>query len=258
MQPEVEEVLAPAVACLFYDGLSAWHLGEIASSRASIAGAISLAKELNDIHALAAALHFAGFIGHFERNPAEVERVASELIELSTRQVFSFWLAGGKVLRGWARSASGNCVEGLAWIEEGMADWRTTGSRLVVPYWLALKAEVLHVGDRIPEALETILEAEALVDASGEYWWRAELYRLRGIFLAAMGADETQIEASFRAAIMIAKEQKSVSLEKRAAATHAEYRRQKASGLKDVDSDYLSADPLLSHSICKTQQGRST
>jgi hypothetical protein len=41
-----------------------------------------------------------------------------------------------------------------------------------------------------------------------------------------LGADETQIEASFCAAIRIAKEQKSVALEKRAEAT---YRRQKAS-----------------------------
>ena len=46
-----------------------------------------------------------------------------------------------------------------------------------------------------------------------------------------MGADETQIEASFCEAIRIAKEQKSISLEKRAEATYAEYRRQKASGL---------------------------
>jgi len=41
-----------------------------------------------------------------------------------------------------------------------------------------------------------------------------ELRRLRGVFLAAMGADEAQIKASFCAAIRIAKEQKSVSLEK--------------------------------------------
>jgi hypothetical protein len=56
------------------------------------------------------------------------------------------------------------------------------------------------------------------------------LHRLCGVFLAAIGADETQIEASFCEAIRIAKEQKSVSLEKRAEATYAEYRRQKASG----------------------------
>jgi hypothetical protein len=50
------------------------------------------------------------------------------------------------------------------------------------------------------------------------------------VFLTAMGADETQIEASFCAAIHTAKQQKSISLEKRAEATYAEYLRQKASG----------------------------
>jgi hypothetical protein len=45
-----------------------------------------------------------------------------------------------------------------------------------------------------------------------------------------MCADEIEIEASFCAAISTAKEQKSVSLEKRAEATYAQYRRQKASG----------------------------
>jgi len=87
----------------------------------------------------------------------------------------------------------------------------------------------LHLADRTSEALEAISEAEAVVERS-EDWWSAELHRLRGVFLAAIGTDEAQIEASFCEAIRIAREQKSVSLEKRAEATYAEYRRQKASG----------------------------
>jgi hypothetical protein len=55
----------------------------------------------------------------------------------------------------------------------------------------------------------------------------ATLDRLRGVFLATLGAEETQIEASFCEAIRIAREQKSVSLAKRAEASYAEYRRQK-------------------------------
>ena len=47
-------------------------------------------------------------------------------------------------------------------------------------------------------------------------------------FSRLLGADETQIEASFCEAIRIAKEQKSISLEKRAEATYAEYRRAKS------------------------------
>jgi hypothetical protein len=50
------------------------------------------------------------------------------------------------------------------------------------------------------------------------------LHRLRGVFLTSLGADKTQIEASFREAIRIAKQQKAVSLTKCAGATYAEYR----------------------------------
>ena len=49
------------------------------------------------------------------------------------------------------------------------------------------------------------------------------------MFLVAIGAEEAEIETSFREAIRIAREQKSVSLEKRAEATYAKYRREKAS-----------------------------
>ena len=98
-----------------------------------------------------------------------------------------------------------------------------------MPFFLALKAEALHLADRTFEALEAIREAEGLVERFEERLWRADLHRLRGVLLTAMGADETQIEASFCEAIRIAREQKSISLEKRAEGTYAEYRRQKAS-----------------------------
>jgi hypothetical protein len=88
----------------------------------------------------------------------------------------------------------------------------------------------LYLADRTSEALEAIKEVEGLAETRSERWWCAELHRLRGVFLAATGADETQIKASFCEAIRIAKEQKSVSLKKRAEETYAEYRCQKASG----------------------------
>ena len=230
VQSPVEEVTAPAVTCLFHKSLCEWHFGEIASCHATMAEAISLAKELNNMHALTVALWSAGILAHFERDPAQVERLASDLIELSTRQNFAQMLAGGEALRGWARSASGDTVEGLAWIKDGIEDWRATGAVLAVPYYLALEAEALYLAHRASEALEATSEAEALAEEREERWWSAELHRLRGVLLAAISADDAQIDASFCEAIRISKKQKSVSLEKRAEATYTEYRRQKASG----------------------------
>ena len=169
-------------------------------------------------------------LGHYEGNPAEVERLASELIELCTRQHFAQWLTGGKLCRGWARSAAGDSAGGFLWIEDAFRDYGATGSMMCLPYGLGLKAEVLHLAGRTPEALEAIREAAAVVERRGERWWSAELHRLRGVFLAAIGANETEIEAAFCAAIRTAKQQKSISLMKRAEASLTEYRRQKASG----------------------------
>ena len=101
---------------------------------------------------------------------------------------------------------------------------------LSLTYYLGLKAEALYLADRISEALETIKEAQAVAQKTEERFWCAELHRLRGVFLAALGAQESQIESSFGQAISTAREQKSISLQKRAEATYAEYHKQKASG----------------------------
>ena len=125
----------------------------------------------------------------------------------------------------------GVAAEGISWIEQGIRDLRATGAVLTLPIHLAQKAEALYLADRTSEALEAINEAVAIAERFEHGYCSAELHRLRGVFLAAMGAEESQIETSFAAAIRIAHEQKSVSLGKRAEATYAEYRRQKASAL---------------------------
>jgi hypothetical protein len=206
-----------------------WHLGEIAACQTTIAEAISLAEELNDMNALAIALSWAAGMAANERNPAEVDRFASHLIELSTRDNFAFWLAIGTTWRGWARSASGNTAEGIPLIEQGIRDYLATGALLSLQHFLGRKAEALYLADRTPEALEAVNEAEAAAERIEHCDYRAELHWLRGVFLTATDADEAQIEACFRTAIRIAQQQKSISLAKRAEATRAEYRRQKAS-----------------------------
>ena len=70
-----EEVEVPAVVCLCYDALVKWHSGETAPARATIDKAISLEKELDEMHGLAIAIQFAAVHARSERKPAEVERL---------------------------------------------------------------------------------------------------------------------------------------------------------------------------------------
>jgi predicted ATPase len=229
VQSPVEEVDPPAVVCLCYKALCEWHFGETALCQSTITESISLANELNNTVALVEALSIAAILGSIKHDPVETERLAAEVTELSARYNFAHWLSLANILRGWARSVSGDTAEGLAWIENGMREYRVIGSALALSAYLGLKAEALYLADRNFEAVETIKDAETVMQKSEERHWCAELHRLRGVFLAAIGACEAQSEASFCEAIRIAKEQKSVSLEKRAEGTFAEYRRQKAS-----------------------------
>jgi hypothetical protein len=118
-------------------------------------------------------------------------------------------------------------ADGIVWIEQGIEDYRATGSVAALPMRLALKAEALHLADRTSEALEAIREAESQARRFELGSWYAELHRLRAVFLAAMAADEIQIEASFSAAIRITRQQNAVSLTKRTEPTYAEYLGQK-------------------------------
>jgi hypothetical protein len=227
-QSSVVDLDADAVSLLFYEAQFELHVGETATSKVTMAKAIALAKELNDMHGLAAALGSAAHLGHCQRDFVEVERFSTDLLELSTRHHFTQWMAIGAIYRGWVRSTSGDAAEGIPGIEQGIRDLRTTGTVLGLPYYLALKAEALYLVDRTSEALEAINEGEALADRFEQRLVLSRLHRHRGVFLAALGAEETQIEASFCKAIGIAKEQKSILLVKTAEATYAEYCRQKA------------------------------
>jgi len=74
-----------------------------------------------------------------------VDRLASDLIELSTRQNFVHFLAVGAIYRGWARSVRDNTTEGILWIDQGVRDFRATGTKLWLPYFLGLEAEALYL-----------------------------------------------------------------------------------------------------------------
>jgi len=186
----VQEVDAPVVSCLFHRSLSEWHLEEIVSCHEAMAEAISLAKELNDMAALANAIYNSGLLAHFEGNVSQAGRSASEVIELSTRHNLPFWLTLGSILHGWVCSVSGEPVEGISWIERGIEDYRAHGSTLGLPCFLALKAEALFAANRSSEALEAIREAEKVVERFEVWSWSAELHRLRSVFLTAVGAEE--------------------------------------------------------------------
>jgi predicted ATPase/DNA-binding winged helix-turn-helix (wHTH) protein len=162
---------------------AAWSLGLLGypdHARTRIHEALTLARELAHPYSLAYALAVAARLAQFQQEPRVVQQWTEELIPLARTQGFPHWLAEGRILRGWAVAAQGQRAEGMAQIRQGLAAWQAAGLRYLYPYFLLLLAESCGQGEGADEALSIIVEAQALVEQSGEQVWEAELYRLKG------------------------------------------------------------------------------
>jgi hypothetical protein len=66
-------------------------LGEAASYQVTIAEAVSVAKQLHDMHALVLVLYWSTYLACLEGDFAKVGRLASDLMETSMRLTFATW-----------------------------------------------------------------------------------------------------------------------------------------------------------------------
>ena len=100
---------------------------------------------------------------------------------------------------------------------QGLAARQAMGAELIRPYFLALLTEMYGGIGQAEEGLNTLGEALAAVHKSGERYWEAELYRLRGEILVKSKVQRlSEAEIYFRQAIDIAQNQSAKSLELRA------------------------------------------
>ena len=92
---------------------------------------------------LAVVMHHQNLLGQLAGNRAVVEARTAELLALTKEHGFAHWHATATLLHGWAVASRGALEEGLAAMRHGLAAKQATGSRLKVPYYLGLMADLL-------------------------------------------------------------------------------------------------------------------
>src|SRR5262249_2487732 len=117
----------------------------------------------------------------------------------------------------------GQGEEGITQIRQGLSAYQATGTELARTYQLILLTEAYGKKGQAKEGLGVLAEALALVDKTGERYYEAELYRLKGELTLPQSsvqglASSVQKEAEecFWKAIEIARRQSAKSLELRA------------------------------------------
>ena len=179
-------------------------------------------KEANastSLHSRVFGLAHATLVSCLLREYEELLRRADTVCALATELDFPFMLAWGLAFRGIAKLNLGN-ANGEEALRDGLALYRRTGSKWGLPFWLANFASLACQGT--DEAMALVQEGLDAVEATGERWYEAELYRLRGT-LAQPGTslDDGLAENDLLTARRIAVEQGAKLLELRAAVSLA-------------------------------------
>jgi class 3 adenylate cyclase/tetratricopeptide (TPR) repeat protein len=174
---------------------------------------LALARGLDHPPTLAQALWFAAELHQIRREPAQVEEYVSDVLPMLAMHGSAVGVANATMLRGWARVMQGETDHGIALMQEGLANWRKTGSKFHVPYRLARAAEAHLIAGRPDDGLRLIGEAGG---DSGDVWFAPELDRLKGELLFKIG-DTDEAESCLQRALEAAHAQGARLLELRAA-----------------------------------------
>jgi predicted ATPase len=146
-----------------------------------------------------------------------VEARSAKTIALADEKSAPFWRAHATLNHGCVLALTGKMEDAVHIIASGNAAWRSMGATMFLPMWLTHLAAAYADLGQLDDALRCVGEAKSAVEATGERWCEAEVYRVTGeIALMASKRDAGKAEAYFERALAVARQQQAKSWELRA------------------------------------------
>ncbi|MGA9722828.1 MAG: AAA family ATPase [Candidatus Binatus sp.] len=208
------------VAALGFAAWNLWCLGSPDKALARAEQAVTLGRQLNHSFSVAFALFIETVIHWHRRDSARQQERAAEAVALSDTQGFPLFLGLGRALHGAARVLLGD-VEGLPEVLEGLSLASQTGNRGGEPEIMTCLAETQQAAGQFAEAQATVAMGLAISAQLGHPFWDADLQRLDGDLVLAIGGAPEEAAARYHEALDIARAQDAKSLELRAATSLA-------------------------------------
>jgi predicted ATPase len=167
----------PGAYCCAITAWVLWYLGYPEQALRKGTEALALARQGSHPFSEAMALTLVTQVLLLRGEIHVAQAHAKEGIELATAQGFPFWETWDTILHGWTRAQLGQGKEGAAEIHNALALYPAVEFRT----WnLALLAEASEKAGAVDEGLRVLTEALAMVEQTGERFYEAELYRLKG------------------------------------------------------------------------------
>jgi predicted ATPase len=137
-----------------------------------------------------------------------------------------YWRTVSSLLSGWLQGRAGELELGTTRLDESLDAYLGSGSRLGVPHFHILQADLrLAAGDR-RGALDVLRGGEEYIEETGERFSESELFRFKGrVLMAGDSPDPHGATAAYERAVGAARDQNAKLLELRAATRFAEHQR---------------------------------
>jgi predicted ATPase len=203
------------VTCRCFADFTLWYLGYPDQGRVQMDEAVTLAQQVAHPFSLCFALGATALYHQFCREERCTQERADAVILLAKEQGFSYWMAFGAMLYGWALVHQGQAQEGIEQLTQGFRAFQATGAQIWRPYFLTLLAEAHGTIGEHETGLAVLTEALPLTETTGVRWYAPELYRLKGELLLQQSSDnQADAENCFQQAISIAQNQQAKSLDR--------------------------------------------
>jgi len=173
----------PKLACLSFQALVRWTLGYPQQALGRSRAAEICAQRASHPYGFAFVLTAAAWLYENRREGNLAQQRAAALITLAQEHGFVQYETLGMLLQGGICVTQGAYEEGIRLLRQGLEARRGTSMELGASAWLVLLATAyLHTG-QISEGHAALSEAEAVIQRTGECFYEAELYRIKGELL---------------------------------------------------------------------------
>lgn len=203
---------------LCYLALTLTILGYLDSGVRAAENGLSHSRSLGNLHSINFSLCYLAAVHHIRRDSRAALGRATESFELAREQGFATWIGTSQMIRGESLVSNGECEEGLKEITSGMKAHRGIEATTYQPFGISLFVKGLVAAGRLDEALGALAQALAISERTGERFYLAELWRLKGEVLARKGNPQ-QAEYWFLEAIELSRRQEAKLFELRSAAS---------------------------------------
>jgi predicted ATPase len=170
------------------------HLGRLLSfmgypdqGQAMTQEALSIAAKLRHPVGLCQALSPAIALAAFYRDVERVIELNEQMLFHADEHGLPHYKTIGEIMRGWVRAMQGEAEQGSAEMFNGLSAFRNLETEQRRASYLVLMADALLLADRVDDGLRALDDAIETIERTGEHFYEAELYRVRGELLSKCG-----------------------------------------------------------------------